>query len=130
MFDLILNVMHGFSAKIGSTVPLGRGYFPNNPRHFVPGYYRAVPPGQIPFALSAPGSKDGLLPLTLTLPVFLVSRSKANDNRQAIVAIPFTDSALQITFIVVSQQFRIIDKKHKCGRSDQMIRCLVDLCRV
>jgi hypothetical protein len=46
MFDLILDVMNGFSAKIGSTVPLGRGYFPYHPRHFVPGYYRAVPPGQ------------------------------------------------------------------------------------
>jgi hypothetical protein len=27
MFDLILDVMNGFKAKIGSTVPLGRGYF-------------------------------------------------------------------------------------------------------
>jgi hypothetical protein len=25
-----------------SIVPLGRGYFPHHPRHFVPGYYRAV----------------------------------------------------------------------------------------
>jgi hypothetical protein len=47
MLDLILDVMNGFSAKIGSIVPLGRGFFPHNPRHFVPGYYRAVPPGQI-----------------------------------------------------------------------------------
>ena len=31
MFDLILNVMNGFSAKIGSIVPPGRGYFPPNP---------------------------------------------------------------------------------------------------
>ena len=46
MLDLILDVMNGFSAKIGSIVPLGRGYFPHHPRHFVPGYYRAVPPGQ------------------------------------------------------------------------------------
>jgi hypothetical protein len=46
MFDLILDVMNGFSVKIGSIVPLGRGYFPHHPRHFVPGYYRAVPPGQ------------------------------------------------------------------------------------
>jgi hypothetical protein len=29
-------------------VPLGRGYFLHDPRHFVPGYYRAVPPGQNP----------------------------------------------------------------------------------
>ena len=38
--------------KIGSIVLLGRGHFPYNPRHFVPGYYRAVPPGQktlVPF---------------------------------------------------------------------------------
>jgi hypothetical protein len=34
--------------EIGSIVPLGRGYFPNYSRHFVPGYYRAVPPGQKP----------------------------------------------------------------------------------
>ena len=47
MFDLILDVMNGFLAKIGSIVPLGRGYFPRHSRHFVPGYYRAVPPGQI-----------------------------------------------------------------------------------
>ena len=46
MFDLILDVMNGFLAKIGSIVPLGRGYFPHNPRHFVPNYYRAVPPGE------------------------------------------------------------------------------------
>jgi hypothetical protein len=26
--------------------PAGTGYFLHNPRHFVPGYYRAVPPGQ------------------------------------------------------------------------------------
>jgi hypothetical protein len=46
MFDLILDVMNGFSANLGSIVPLGWGYFPDNPRHFVPGYYRAVLPGQ------------------------------------------------------------------------------------
>jgi hypothetical protein len=28
-----------------STVPLGRGSL-NRPRHFVPGYYQPVPPGQ------------------------------------------------------------------------------------
>jgi hypothetical protein len=42
---LILDAMNGFSAKIGSIVRLGRGYFTHQPRHFVPGYYRAVPPG-------------------------------------------------------------------------------------
>jgi hypothetical protein len=26
--------------------PARRGYFPHDSRHFVPGYYRAVPPGQ------------------------------------------------------------------------------------
>jgi hypothetical protein len=31
---------------IGSIVRLGRGYFPDDSRHFVPGYDRAVPPGQ------------------------------------------------------------------------------------
>jgi hypothetical protein len=45
MFNLTLDGMKGFSAKIGSIVPLGRGYFPHDPRHFVPGYH-AVPPGQ------------------------------------------------------------------------------------
>jgi hypothetical protein len=34
-------------AEIRSIVPLGRGYFPLDSRHFVPGYYRAVPLGQI-----------------------------------------------------------------------------------
>src|ERR1700760_925012 len=29
-----------------SIVPLGRSYFLHDSRHFVPGYYRAVPPGQ------------------------------------------------------------------------------------
>jgi hypothetical protein len=33
-----------------STVPPGRGLSASLPRHFVPGYYRAVPPGQKPFA--------------------------------------------------------------------------------
>src|SRR5580700_4868039 len=33
-------------SRIGSIVPLGRGHFPRDSRHFVPGYYRAVPPGQ------------------------------------------------------------------------------------
>jgi hypothetical protein len=28
----------------------GLGYFPHDSRHFVPGYYRAVPPGQKPSA--------------------------------------------------------------------------------
>jgi hypothetical protein len=42
MFDRILEFMNGFSAKIGSIVPLGRGYFPYHPKHSVPGYYRAV----------------------------------------------------------------------------------------
>jgi hypothetical protein len=37
-------------AEIGSiVVPLGRGYFTRDSRHFVPGYYRAFPPGQKPF---------------------------------------------------------------------------------
>jgi hypothetical protein len=45
-FDLILDFMNGFSAKIDSIVPLGGGYSPHNSRHFVPGYYRAVPLGQ------------------------------------------------------------------------------------
>jgi hypothetical protein len=35
------------SDGIGSIVPLGRDYFSHDSRHFVPGYDRAVPPGQI-----------------------------------------------------------------------------------
>src|SRR3984957_9517897 len=34
------------SDGIGSIVPLGRVYLPHDSRHFVPGYDRAVPPGQ------------------------------------------------------------------------------------
>jgi hypothetical protein len=34
-------------AEIRSIVPLGRGYFGHDSRHFVPGYDHAVPPGQI-----------------------------------------------------------------------------------
>ena len=37
-----------------STVPPGRGLFVSLSRHFVPGYYRPVPPGQKPFAHRAP----------------------------------------------------------------------------
>ena len=52
MFDLIQWFLATArrSRGIGSIVPLGRGYFPHDSRHFVPGYYRAVPPGQKPFA--------------------------------------------------------------------------------
>jgi hypothetical protein len=32
-----------------STVPPGRSRFTSIPRHFVPGYYQPVPPGQKPF---------------------------------------------------------------------------------
>jgi hypothetical protein len=50
MSDLILDVINGLCQGwiIGpaSIVPLGRSYFPYDSRHFVPGYYRAVPPGQ------------------------------------------------------------------------------------
>jgi hypothetical protein len=33
-----------------STVPPGRSRFTSIPRHFVPGYYQPVPPGQKPFS--------------------------------------------------------------------------------
>jgi hypothetical protein len=33
-------------SRIPSIVPLGRGYFPNDSGHFVPGHYHAVPLGQ------------------------------------------------------------------------------------
>jgi hypothetical protein len=42
MFDLILDVMNGFSAKIDSIVPLHGAIFLIIPG----GYDRAVPPGQ------------------------------------------------------------------------------------
>jgi hypothetical protein len=38
-------------AEIRSIVPMGRGYFSRASRHFVPGYYQLVPPGQKPLAL-------------------------------------------------------------------------------
>jgi hypothetical protein len=46
MSDLILDVMNGFSAKIGSIVPLGWGYFPHHSQALRACYYRAVPPRQ------------------------------------------------------------------------------------
>jgi hypothetical protein len=62
MFDLILDVMNGFwqlrDAHTESAItlsprdrfnrPAGTGLFSSASRHFVPGYYRAVPPGQKP----------------------------------------------------------------------------------
>jgi hypothetical protein len=42
MFDLI------------SIVPLGRGHFPHDSRHFVPGHYRAVPPYKSHSPIEAP----------------------------------------------------------------------------
>ena len=33
-----------------STVPPGRSRFTSIPRHFLPGYYQPVPPGQKPFS--------------------------------------------------------------------------------
>ena len=90
VFDLILDVMNGFW-RLGDTHtesaitffshahnlgrdpfnrPAGRGYFPHNPRHFVPGYYQPVPPGQKPFGPRAPrlkltrmGARPDALPL-------------------------------------------------------------------
>jgi hypothetical protein len=38
----------------GKTKMGGRGYFPHDSRHIVPGYYQAVPAGQKPFAPGAP----------------------------------------------------------------------------
>src|SRR5271166_3365371 len=39
----------------------GTGYFPHDSRHFVPGYYQPVPPGQKPFAPWAPRVKLTLM---------------------------------------------------------------------
>ena len=33
-------------AEIRSIVPIGRGHFPHDSRHFVPGYYHAIPLGR------------------------------------------------------------------------------------
>src|SRR5271166_438123 len=44
-------------SKPWSIVPLGPGYFRHNRRHFVPGYYQPVPPGQKPFGPRAPRLK-------------------------------------------------------------------------
>jgi hypothetical protein len=81
VFDLILDVTDGFCqlgdahaesaitllptilnlGEIRLIVPLGRGNFPHDSRHIVPGYYQAVPPDKKPFAPGAPRVK-----LTLT----------------------------------------------------------------
>ena len=34
------------TSEFGFNRPAGTGYFPHDSRHFVPGYYHAVPPGQ------------------------------------------------------------------------------------
>ena len=44
-----------------STVPPGRGLSASLPRHFVPGYYRAVPPGQNHSPSEAPRIKSALM---------------------------------------------------------------------
>jgi len=49
-----VEVIVSSQAEIRSIVPLGRGYFPHDSRHFVPGYYRAVPPGQKPSPIEVP----------------------------------------------------------------------------
>jgi len=36
--------------QICSIIPLGRAILSHDSRHFVPGYYRAIPTGQKPFA--------------------------------------------------------------------------------
>ena len=54
MFFLRLYHLGLMRAEIGSIVPLGRGHFPHDSRHFAPGYYRDVPPGQKLFTREAP----------------------------------------------------------------------------
>jgi hypothetical protein len=49
-----------------STVPPGRGYFPDDPRDFVPGYDRAIPPGRKPFHYRSARIKLALMRLKLT----------------------------------------------------------------
>jgi hypothetical protein len=44
-----------------STVPPGRGLSASLSRHFVPGYYRAVPPGQNHSPIEAPRIKSALM---------------------------------------------------------------------
>jgi len=44
-----------------STVPPGRGLSASLPRHFVPGYYQPVPPGQKPLTHRAPRIKLALV---------------------------------------------------------------------
>src|SRR6202035_3136106 len=46
----VKGILASNQSAIGSTVPLGRGYFPDDSRHFVPGYDHAVPPGQNTFS--------------------------------------------------------------------------------
>ena len=85
VFDLILDVMNGFwqlgdahaesaitllPTKVLRIQPKPRSVqssrwdganFPHDSRHFVPGYYRAVPPGQKAFAPAAPQVKLTLM---------------------------------------------------------------------
>jgi hypothetical protein len=42
MFDLILDGMNGFSAKVDSIVPLERSYFPHDPRGVMAGSGRLL----------------------------------------------------------------------------------------
>ena len=44
-----------------STVPPGRGLSASLPRHFVPGYYQPVPPGQKPLTHRVPRIKLALV---------------------------------------------------------------------
>jgi hypothetical protein len=46
---------------MSSTVPPGRGFSASLPRHFVPGYARAVPPGRKHSPIEAPRIKLSLM---------------------------------------------------------------------
>jgi hypothetical protein len=40
-------------------------------------------------------------------------RPEANDDRQSVIAVPFTDSGFKIAFIILCQQLRIVHEKYK-----------------
>ena len=59
-----------------------------------------------------------------------MSGPESNNDRQTIVAIPVTDLRLQVAFVIICQQLRIINKENKGRWRHQVVRSFVDLGRV
>ena len=56
-----------------------------------------------------------------------MSGPESNDDRQTIVTIPITDLRLQVAFVIICQQLRIVNEEHKGRCSHKMVRGFVDL---